>query len=328
MLRTPSYQRSGWVRITQLKIRCPICSRPDYCTVSADGAVCNCPRTPNDHPIYGQRRRVGRLPAPPRRGRGPGDRQRPAVARRAVHCPARPDAAPGSFGRAVPHVREPRPPRRLRPPLGLSAASLARLGCGWADGVPMWRQRHGAERPLYAWAFPMRDDLLRITGLRLRGEDDRKFSFTGGHEGLFVPENLTGDGPLLLPEGPTSCAACLDLGYEAIGRPNDAGGVRLLSALLGRRFGQSKRRRDLVVVADNDPPKHRPDGTVFYPGQDGAERVAGELAAAGWHVKVIQPTRPDTKDVRDWLRAGATRPVVDCVIRNASYVVPQGRACA
>jgi hypothetical protein len=328
MLRTPSYQRSGWVRITQLKIRCPICSRPDYCTVSADGAVCNCPRTPNDHPIYGQHGEwVGYL----HRLGGDGAREIVNVPRSLVGRSHAPRVPTPHLAALAERCRTSVSPDRLAAfarRMGLSAASLARLGCGWADGVPMWRQRHGAERPLYAWAFPMRDDLLRITGLRLRGEDDRKFSFTGGHEGLFVPENLTGDGPLLLPEGPTSCAACLDLGYEAIGRPNDAGGVRLLSALLGRRFGQSKRRRDLVVVADNDPPKHRPDGTVFYPGQDGAERVAGELAAAGWHVKVIQPTRPDTNDVRDWLRAGATRPVVDCVIRNASYVVPQGRACA
>jgi len=45
--------------------------------------------------------------------------------------------------------------------------------------------------------------------------------------------------------------------------------------------------------------------------------LARALTEAGHRPKVIQPTQG--KDARAWVRAGATRAVVDTVIANARY---------
>jgi hypothetical protein len=53
------------------------------------------------------------------------------------------------------------------------------------------------------------------------------------------------------------------------------------------------------------------------PGIDGADRLARALTDAGRRPKVIRPLQG--KDARAWVRAGATRAVVDCAINNALH---------
>jgi hypothetical protein len=181
--------------------------------------------------------------------------------------------------------------------LGLSVDSLSRLRIGWSA-------RHGA------WAFPMCAAALdAVTGFRLRFEDGKKLSVRGGREGLFIPENLRGDGPLVICEGPTSCAALLDLGFDAVGRPSCSGGIQTVKELLdGLRA-----RRDVVVFGDRDTPKPLPNGGTFLPGQNGARRLAREILALTRSLKVVIP--PYAKDARAWVQAGASRAVVEAVIR-------------
>jgi hypothetical protein len=161
--------------------------------------------------------------------------------------------------------------------LGLSVASLAALGVGWSGDY-------------LAWTFPMSDPATgKVVGIRLRRPDGRKFSVKGGREGLFLPVLAPSPGSLLaVAEGPTDTAALIDLGLPgAVGRPSCTGGVRHLVALAERR-----RPAALVIFADADGP-----------GQDGAGRLAEVLAGSVPAVRVV--TQP-AKDVREWLRAGAT----------------------
>jgi hypothetical protein len=177
---------------------------------------------------------------------------------------------------------------RLAHILGVSAPSLQRLGAVVSD------------RP-DVWAFPMFNATRQVIGIRLRAEDGRKWAVAGSHNGLFWPSDLAGAGPFLICEGPTDTAALLDLGYDVVGRPSCTGAVEMVIEVVRRL-----RRRDVVIMADADSP-----------GIDGAGRLARALTDASRRPKVIRPLQG--KDARAWVRAGATRAVVDCAIANAQH---------
>jgi len=185
--------------------------------------------------------------------------------------------------------------------LHVDAASLDRLGCAWAA-------------PHKAWAFPMFDGSRRPIGVRLRGTGGAKWCVRGTHNGLFWPRELevATRTPLLLPEGPTDTAALLALGYNAIGRPSCNGGAPFVLEAVRRLH-----RSEIVIVADADEPKRTPDGRTIRPGPDGARALAADLTAAGTRPRIIAPGQG--KDVRDWVRAGATREDIDRAIAQARY---------
>lgn len=265
--------------------RCPVCGRKDWCLVSDDGARALCKRMPSQ----AQWKDAGWLHVIGKSWPRPTTRPaaEPVVSGPELSLMAR------QYRTAV----NPQRVERLADSLGLTASSLYRLDVGWSV-------KHRA------WAFPMTDAAGKVRGIRLRTDDGRKFSVKGGREGLFVPRDL-GPSALLVCEGPTSCAALLDLGFDAVGRPSCTGGGELLCGLLRQR------RRDVVIFGDHDTEKTRPDGSTFRPGQDGAERLAAEVAALCRSVKVVIP--PNAKDARDWKNAGATRAVIEAVIRAQPY---------
>ena len=257
---------STWRRVTKAN-PCPICAKPNFCGVASDGSACICmrveagasKRTRNGgflHRITGQRRawraRTTELP----------DQK-----------PCRHDLA----GLAANYRTAVNPTRlqRLADVLGLSVASLRRLGIGWAHDCR-------------AWSFPMTDAGGNVRGIRLRLENGRKFAVTGGREGLFVPTDLCGDS-LFITEGVTDCAALLDLGLAAVGRPCCSGGVRLLVELV-----KTRKPADVIVVADADEP-----------GQRGGDALSSALVLYAHRVRIITPP-PGIKDARAWLQAGAT----------------------
>lgn len=167
--------------------------------------------------------------------------------------------------------------------LGLSTDSLRRLWCGWSA-------HH------QAWTFPMYDAFGKVRGVRLRGTDGRKWSVRGGKEGLFVPDGLCGSDTLAICEGPTDCAALLDMGVEAVGRPSNQGGTRYL-----RWIAAIKRPRRIIIVHDRDEPGSPAEQAT----RSAAERLAAMVGAANRTVCVITPPE-GIKDVRAWRIAGAT----------------------
>jgi phage/plasmid primase-like uncharacterized protein len=174
--------------------------------------------------------------------------------------------------------------------LGLSAESLHRLRVGWT-----WR----------AWSFPMTDAAGRVRGIRLRYPDGSKCAVKGGREGLFIPEGLEFESALLIAEGATDTAALLDLGFNAVGRPNCNGGRGILS-----EFVTIQQTREAVIVADADAQ-----------GRAGARSLAAMLAVRVRSVRVIVPPE-GIKDARAWKIAGATHDDVQRVIDDAEALRP------
>lgn len=178
--------------------------------------------------------------------------------------------------------------------LGVDAAAIDGLGAAWS---------HVHQ----AWAWPMFDALGNAIGIRLRNEAGDKWAVKGSRQGLFY-DTLLAPGPervLYLCEGPTDTAAAMTLGLPACGRAACQGQVEQVRLLCKAR-GFSR----IIVIADNDDAKQRPDGTVWYPGQEGARRFAAEI---GIWVKLIIPP---FKDLRQWLRNGANRATLDCIVNQ------------
>lgn len=268
-------------RVTR-KHPCPVCGRPDWCSVTTDGALCVCMRLAEGsrkrsanggfvHVLRGDRRWRSRPQA------------RVIRAGASEPCRADLDRLARQYRQAVggPALQG------LADSLGLTSESLGRLRVGWDA-------RRGA------WTFPMVDHTGHVLGIRLRFPDGRKLAVTGGHEGLFVPDGMGFLGPLLLPEGPTDCAALLDLGFDAVGRPSCSGGVRHCVELARAHWPL-----DVVVVSDGDAP-----------GQHGAESLALTLLPYARSVRVIRPPA-GIKDARDWKQAGATAADIQKLIDGA-----------
>jgi hypothetical protein len=274
-----SRSRDSFLRVTRGK-PCPVCQKPDWCLVARDGSAAVCTRVESPKRI-GKEEHAGWLHVLRF------DRQR----------------SPQQFTLSTP---EPHPGERidwaqmtadftaaltadalssLSVSLGVSVDSLRRLSVGWC--ARKW-----------AYSFPMSDTRGKPIGIRLRSQCGFKFAVKGSKQGLFLPD-LTGSEPLLVAEGPSDCAALLDWGFDAVGRPSCTGGVRLLVDLV-----KARRPRQMAVVADNDAP-----------GQAGAERLTNILAA---YVPMVRMVTPPAKDAREWQRSGVTR----CDVLSAIEAAP------
>lgn len=173
--------------------------------------------------------------------------------------------------------------------LHVSVASLRRLGAfvsiRWPGVI----------------AFPMRRrEQGPVCGVRLRSSTGAKWSAPGSRTGLFVPARLGRRGPLHLPEGPSDAAALLDLGLEAVGRPN--------SSACAWEVGRVSTGRDVVLVVDRDAA-----------GALGARALLPELERRARSVRLLSPPAP-FKDVRDWVAIGAKVDDVLAAARRAEEV--------
>jgi hypothetical protein len=261
-----------WIRCSKRQ-PCPICQKPDGCSIAADASIVCCARVPSDTlkgaPFTGGW--IHALTDKPKRIVIPKkERPKPSAEIRVL---------------AIRYEENAQDVDWLANQLGVTRHSLERLQIGWSGE---------------AFSFPMRNQYDFVTGITLRAKNGRKWSVAGSHAGLYWPNyiDIKSHEPLLMPEGPTDCAACLDLGFEAIGRFSNQACVDIIIGLLR----QYKRR--VVLIADNDEEKIRPDGSTWYPGMDGARRVARQIKSYTHWVKVVKP--PKTKDVREWKSKGLT----------------------
>jgi len=270
----------GWRRVSRDR-RCPICGRPDWCLIAADGSAAICARTKSA-------KRCGEAGWLHRLGDERFSSARPVVRSIALTA-TRPRHDFANLAANYQHAADPGRLHALAMSLGVSVASLQALRIGWSA-------QHRA------WSFPMLDPRGNVVGIRLRRPNGFKFAVAGGKEGLFLPVDSRPDESLIVAEGPTDTAALFDLGFRNVaGRPNCAGGVKLLVELVRIRH-----RPEVVILADGDKP-----------GQCGAENLATVLVAYSPAVRIIQP--PDgIKDAREWLRAGGTHQDVDAVIASAA----------
>ncbi len=260
---------------------CPVCGKPDWCLTTEGGSVAICARVSD-----GAKKRCGDAGWLHVLRNDPNQLKSRRSYRIRVNLDGRAairdqfrELAAMYHGQIQPHQLI-----GLSAALGVSAQSLRRLQVGW-DGR--------------AFVFPMNDARGRVIGLRRRFREGAKAAVTGSKSGLFVPLGLSGQGPLLVVEGESDCAAGLDLGFDTIGRP----GCR---ACVSMTVEYAHSREEIVVVGDNDEP-----------GQDGARNLATVLALHCRCVKIIFP--PDgMKDLRQWLLGGATHETVSNTLENTT----------
>jgi phage/plasmid primase-like uncharacterized protein len=255
---------------------CPICGKPDWCSVSDNGEVAFCMRIQSGMPCKNgawlhflkarDRSRTPQHPAP-----------MPAPVKQVAFDAARYHASIRKAwdsvwldGNAV--------------ELGVNMDALERLQPGW-DSFNK------------AVGYPMRDADGKVAGIRLRNSDGDKWAVAGSHDGLFYdPALVLGDDrELVICEGPTDTAAAYTLGLPAAGRSSCMTGLELLKALCFRL-----KVRLVTIVADSDSPKQKPDGSLWRPGIEGAMALGSKLGRL--HRIVVPPK----KDLREWVGSGCT----------------------
>ena len=212
----------SYTRVTKLN-PCPVCKKPDWCRVFADGWV-ECMRVQSDRPA----KSGGFLHC--QRQLSPG----PAVAVKPRWTPPPPINAT-KLHRYWLAATTPTQLAEFAAALGLSVAALVTANAAWAA-------------PHSAWAFPMCDGHGNILGIRLRANDGRKFAVRGSKQGIFIAK-VPPQPTLFVCEGPTDTAAAVELGLFAVGRPNCCcGGADI------KIFARRHQCHRVVVVSDNDKP--------------------------------------------------------------------------
>lgn len=252
---------------------CPVCGKSDWCLVALDGSAAICQRIKE-----GSRKKCGEagyLHILENRHNGHDRHRGGARWRHSVTIGHDQRGHAPDFEQMSARCQEQLTDDRLHAlacSLGLSAGSFRRLRVGW-DGR--------------GYTFPMSNDFGKVIGIRRRFPNGSKVAIKGGKNGLCIPTELNGVGPLLVCEGPTDTAAALDLGFNAIGRPN-------CGSLVEMTVRAVRDRGETVIVADNDAA-----------GRMGAERLASVLTLCCPCVRIVHPT-DGVKDLRQWLRAGLT----------------------
>jgi len=184
--------------------------------------------------------------------------------------------------------------------LGLSVDSLKRMRYGW-----------DAERNVYT--IPMRDGGGTIIGIRTRTQDGKKFCIGGSRNGLFIPGELSGAGPLIIGEGASDTPAALDMGYDGIGRPNNTAGEDMIVEYLTKHP-----RAEVWIIYDIDPKPSTAQTT-----KDAAERLEVRIMPLVGSVKVFTPPAPH-KDIRAWRIAGAGQDDIDAAAAAVPSRGPAG----
>ena len=141
----------------------------------------------------------------------------------------------------------------------------------------------------------MCDGYGNVVGIRLRNQRG-KFAVRGSKQGIFLAD-VPAQKTLFVCEGPTDTAAAVDLGLFAVGRPNCCcGGPEI------RIYARQHDCNRAVIIADNDKP-----------GLDGAKKVGGELKLP-FAIYV-----PPAKDLRDFLRLGGTRVIIENTLNSTIW---------
>ncbi len=268
--------KSKWVRVTR-RHPCPICGKPDWCMKTADGLVVLCMRTESDHPCRGECggwiHKIGAV----------GGTVKPST----IYAKELEDEhMPGtSVGFLLEEWKRNTLSITLASfarDLGVTRASLERLGCVWNAG-------------LCCWAFPMLDANGTPIGIRLRSKV-RKYSITGSRSGLFFdPAAKPGRACAWLTEGPTDTAALMSIAPRSlvIGRSDLLSGWNMLKKALVRL-----KVNCLNICVDDEGELA---GRTDDPGRAGSRRLAKYL---GLPCKFVRT--PGHKDIRDFVKSGGT----------------------
>lgn len=219
-----------FIRVTRNK-HCPICDKPDWCSISDKGVVCM--RVESKHPTKN----------------GGWFHPNDAASR---HEYIKPEPKPRyvpDFGSMLAHWNRGTTNQldTLAEQLQLEVSAIRELGTVYADVHQ-------------AYAFPMCFPDGRYVGIRLRNFGGEKWAVKGSKAGLFIPWSLLDrldSREVFICEGPTDTIAAIQLGYFAIGRHACRGQEDLVVQII--RDGGV---RHAYVLYDNDDPGERGADTL------------------------------------------------------------------
>ena len=277
----------SWVRVNKNK-PCPICGKPDWCSVTVDGA-CRCMRVQEAPGWKAIKQHVDG-----------GVTFRPANEDTNEYKERyRPKPPPvrlydwRNIQDELYQASEAATRKQLAEELGVRVIALTALGVGWHEK----KEAH---------TFPMYHEQGVVVGIRMRSRSGKKYALPGSKDGLFGIFDMSykSTDPILVAEGPTDVAALLDLGFHfSVGRPSCRGAVGILKKLL--------KCRDVVIISDADGP-----------GVDGAKSLAHSLIGIVNRLKIVVPPE---NDVREWRNKGATRDDVQLLISNTQECKDAGQ---
>ena len=278
---------SRWHNVSRRE-PCPICQKPDWCTLSDDGMMCVCKRVESPNPAKSGQGWIHILVERPKREWVPRMPKRPSI--RLFQAEMAMIGYRAEFQAWKPRIDTGwNSMDCMQEDLMLPAESLARINPGRSE----YHQ---------AWAFPMLDGDGKCVGIRLREFGaSNKWSVAGSHDGLFYDpqlqpaetiSNCVRGREIVVVEGATDTIAGYALGLPCVGRSSCGTGAEHLRKLCSRlNVGR------VTIVTDNDNYKLRPDGTPWRPGIEGAQRLAQQL---GRLYRIITPPK---KDLREWYYA-------------------------
>lgn len=268
---------NGWHNASSRE-HCPICGKSDWCSISDDGNVICCRRTPSDWPTKsgnGWLHRIGGVP-------GSFSTQRCNISSVSPCLCVKNhfDSLPSGDIQIRLH-------RYLSRELGLPEAQFAAMDVKWDNAAK-------------AVAFPMRDATGEVTGIRYRQlKTGDKWSMKGSKDGLFMLTNLEhsiNNDELVICEGPTDTLAAGACGIWAVGRSSCTSGTRVINEFIARH-----KVKRVTIAADDDKLHTRPDGTIWKPGLEGAKKLQRDLIVPS---RLVFPA-PGFKDLREWYMKGA-----------------------
>ena len=297
---------SDFVRTTRSN-PCKVCGKHGWCSVTADGAVAKCMyveegafKSAEDGSGLAYFHRL--IDDPDWRSRPRTDRPKPA--------PREPKASIAELALTATQNTSTQTIDKLAEELGLSRMALINMGVGWARADQLQALGTKCKGP-GCWTFPMRDKGgEQIIGVRLRSTDGFKYAVDGSMQGIFVPHELGQSGKpiVIVTEGPTDCAALLDMGFDAIGRPSNTAGTDLIRNLIITRTNSCK-WGEVVILIDRDKIGSDAARNTWR----GARKLAEKLVSQRRSVRICQPPA-GIKDARDWLNSGAGEDDVMAVI--------------
>lgn len=210
-------------RVT-LRRHCPICDKPDWCSITDGGVICM--RVESQHAT----KNGGWF--------HPSDK---AIKHEYIKQKTEPARAPPNFTALMSVWRASTFGRldQLASELELEVRALDALGTAYSQSNN-------------AYAFPMSDPDGRVVGIRLRNDIGEKWAIRGSKAGLFIPWDAMkwlSLRDIFICEGPTDTAAALTLGFFAIGRHACIGQEDMVAQVIKESCA-----KNVYVCFDNDGP--------------------------------------------------------------------------
>tara|TARA_R100001082_G_scaffold110915_2_gene92378 strand:+ start:2813 stop:3655 length:843 start_codon:yes stop_codon:yes gene_type:complete len=263
--------------------KCPVCGAKDWCLVASDGNAAICPRTEQGSSKYIDGSGYLHVFAKSKYEPGKEAEWREAVQTYRSDLPLH-NSVKADMMKSLMLKKGDKMLKSISENLEISEETWLKMWVGYSS------TKRG-------YCFPMFRKGYQLVGIRVRQSAGKKFAFKGSREGLFIPKGFDSDKrPVVVCEGPTDTAVCVEFDFRAVGRPSCLGGQKLLAELLENEH--------VCILADSDGP-----------GQTGAQKLAEALAGKS---KSVSVATPPAKDLREWMYQGCQRQDLLNLIRGAA----------